>query len=285
MNNKKKLVLCGGGMKGIALVGALHALETKKYLDKFTIFCGTSIGSLINALYVIGYAPNELHDFIKLFEFNKLKSVNLNNLRKFALYDEKNIEYVLKKLITWKSLSESITLKELYESKKKKLIFTATCLHDKKLCYISYETEPDMPLFTAMRIAISLPFIIPPVLYKNKYYVDGACFDNYPFSVFNNQLDDALGILLIDTYNTVDQIVDLETYIFTVFDCIKIGMTKNCKKGFEKNSIEINVESIGIIDFDIDNKKKDELFMNGYKTVLNYIDSIEQSNSVEKSNE
>lgn len=265
------IALSGGGTKGISLVGAFHALEYAKLLPNITKFAGTSIGCVINTLYVIGYSPAEMYDFVKLFDFKKLKNIDLLNLHMFSIDDASKLEYVLKRLITGKGFTENITLLELYELTQKKLIYTTCCLNTKEVCYISYQTNPDIELLTIIKMSIAIPVVYPPVEYQGKYYVDGACFNNYPFNVFSDELDNTIGILIIDINEPIEVIDNFETYIFTVLDCIKAGMAFNCKKGFENNTIEIPLSSVSIIDFDIDPVKKDELFMKGYEQTINYL--------------
>jgi predicted acylesterase/phospholipase RssA len=278
---KRKLVLSGGGVKGIAHIGALYALDKLNYLDKFEEFAGTSIGSLMIAMYVIGYSPAEMYDFIKLFNMAKLKDFSITNIGSFGLDSGSRVEYVLKKIISKKGFNENITLKELYDITKKKLIFTAVCLNTMKPCYISYDTYPDMPLYLSIRMSSSLPFIYCPVKYENKLYIDGGCIDNYPINIFKNELgevlDDVLGILLVDPENTMNDIDNLETYILRVLNCITIGMQLYSKKGFEKRTIDIHVEMFNIINFDINDKIKDELFLQGFKAIMNNKSTCERS--------
>ena len=265
---KKNLVMSGGGIKGIAHIGALYALNKLNYLDKIEQFAGTSIGSLVIALYVIGYTPCELYDFIKLFNIAKLKDISILNIGSFGLDSGSKIEFVIKKLIAKKGLDENIKLKELYDIKKKKLIFTCVCLNTMEPCYISHENYPNIPLYLVIRMSTSLPFIYCPVKYENKLYIDGGCIDNYPISVFKDKLDDTVGILLIDPKNEMEKIDNLETYIMRVLNCITVGMQLYSKKNYESNTIEINIEMLNIVNFDINDKIKDELFLQGYAAVI-----------------
>ena len=271
---KTKLVLSGGGIKGISHIGALYALEKLKCLEHIEEFAGTSIGSLIIALYVIGYSGSELYDFIKMFDLGKLKKLSILNIHSFGLDTGSRIEYVIKRLLKGKNLDENITLNELYDKNKKKIIFIAVCLNTMDICHISYETFPELPLYLAIRMSISIPLIYCPVTYKDNIYVDGGCLDNYPISIFKDNLHDTIGILLIDAKDKVDKIDDLETYILRVFQCIMYGMSLNSKHGYESNTIDIHVESINIVNYEIDDIKKDELFIKGYKSVMNSIDKL-----------
>ena len=77
---KKRLVLSGGGIKGIVHVGVLHALQKLKVLKYIEELAGASAGAIVAALYVIGYTPAELYDFMKLFDFIKIKKIDINNI-------------------------------------------------------------------------------------------------------------------------------------------------------------------------------------------------------------
>ncbi|MBR4069995.1 MAG: patatin-like phospholipase family protein, partial [Bacteroidaceae bacterium] len=61
------LVLSGGGAKGIAHVGLIKALEEHNIpIDYIT---GTSMGSIVGALYAMGYTPDEMMEIFTSQEF------------------------------------------------------------------------------------------------------------------------------------------------------------------------------------------------------------------------
>ncbi|MBR5643829.1 MAG: patatin-like phospholipase family protein [Salinivirgaceae bacterium] len=73
---KVGLVLSGGGAKGMAHIGVLKKLESVGlYPDYIT---GTSMGSIIGALYSIGYTIDELEDFAKNSNWLALMSNTLD---------------------------------------------------------------------------------------------------------------------------------------------------------------------------------------------------------------
>ena len=56
------LVCKGGGVKGIALLGAIYYLEEKGYT--FQNFAGTSAGAIVSSLLAVGYTGKELKEAI-----------------------------------------------------------------------------------------------------------------------------------------------------------------------------------------------------------------------------
>jgi NTE family protein len=268
---KDILVFSGGGIKGIALLGILQGLEDLGYLENFNTFAGSSVGALILGLLTIGYKPSELWEFIKKFDLSSIKSINAwNILQKFGLDTGKKLEYVIKRLIEAKGLKYNITLKELYNITKKKLIITTVCLNDRKICYLSYETHPDIPLYLAIRMSTCIPIYFTPIEYKGKLYVDGSCIDGYPIRLFDNRLDKVLGVFLEDTKDITETIDHFETYIFLIIECLMSGVNFNSRKGYEKYTITVKLESINIIDFELDIKRKITIYESGIEALNSY---------------
>ena len=83
---KVGLVLSGGGAKGMAHIGVLRAMEEAGlYPDYIT---GTSMGSIIGALYAIGWSVDEIEEIARTADWEQLLT-NKINLDKVA-YEEKN---------------------------------------------------------------------------------------------------------------------------------------------------------------------------------------------------
>lgn len=67
-----KIALClgGGGMRGFAHIGAMKAFKENGI--EFDMVCGTSIGSLMGALYALDYPIEEMIERAGQFKFKKL---------------------------------------------------------------------------------------------------------------------------------------------------------------------------------------------------------------------
>jgi len=269
-NDKNILVLSGGGIKGIAYIGALQALKDLKYLENIKIFAAASVGALIVSIYILGYEPKEMYEFIKQFDLSKMKSIDITNvLNYYGLDTGSNIEYVIKRLIRAKNYSEDITLRELFDHTNKKMIFTTVCVNNAQLCYLSHDTHPFLPLYKAIRMSMSIPIYYTPVKYDNKLYIDGGCIDNYPIHLFNNRLEKVIGIYLVDRLDEIENIKNIETYILRMVQCLMKGATFNSKKGYDKWTIDIHLESLNLVDYGISLQKKRDMYDIGYKTVIN----------------
>jgi len=67
MNKKITLALGGGGIKGFAHIGVLRQLEKEGY--EIAGIAGTSVGSIVGALYAAGVSTEELEKFSKSLKF------------------------------------------------------------------------------------------------------------------------------------------------------------------------------------------------------------------------
>jgi len=263
----KNLVLSAGGIRGIAHIGALYALNELGMLHTIDTFAGTSVGALVVSLYVVGYSPSEIYDFIRMFDMDKIKNVSILNIENYGLDSGSKMEYVIRKLISAKGLAEDITLKELYDLKKKKIIMAVTNVNAMDIEYISYDTHPNLSLVKAIRMSTCIPFMYTPISYNDCLYIDGGCIDDYPIHLFDN-LDETIGVYLIPTKNNIKVINGLDIYITRVMYCIFEGMSFNSRTGYEKYTIDVHLESINSVDYDLNNHKKNEMFMKGYAAVI-----------------
>ncbi len=266
---KRVLILSGGGIKGLAHVGAMKALDELGYLDNIEEFAGASVGSLILGMFLVGYSPNEMKEFISKFNFKKLLKIDIFGiLHNFGIDSGKNLEYVIKRLIEAKGYNPNVTLNDLYKKTKKKILFTSVCINNKSVVYISHENFPNLPLFKAIRMSSAIPWFYCPVKYSGKFYIDGACMDNYPIQIYEDRLGEVIGIYLEEGDDCVDTIDNIELYSQRVFKCIGAGINLNSKKSFKEYTINIHLDPILAINYDLDPETKNRIFMKGYSTIM-----------------
>jgi predicted acylesterase/phospholipase RssA len=162
---------------------------------------GTSAGSLLGAILCLKYDWETLNDYFLIRPWNDVFNIDINTI--FSIFSKKGffnrdqIEILFKPLLNAKDLSLDITLKELYEYSNIELHIFTIEVNYFKLEDISYKTNPDLSLITAIYMSSALPIIFSPVCIDNKCYIDGALVTNYPL-IFcieqNNNLDEILGI-------------------------------------------------------------------------------------------
>ena len=209
----KNLALQGGGVRGVAEVGAYKALREFKYenisdetaIDHICNIAGTSCGAINGLLITLGYTPEELTELAGKELFSKLNDHN-NKFTIFRSLLEFNLPSVmkgeqltnfLKQLIFIKTGNENITFKQLFElcqlrGRPIHLIMTGTNLTRSTLDYFSAITTPDMPVALATRISASIPGYFSSINYNDEWIVDGGVMSNLPIEVFDNMAFKAL---------------------------------------------------------------------------------------------
>jgi len=186
------LVLSGGGAKGIAHVRVLQVLDSLGIVPDY--IAGTSMGSVVGALYASGYTGNQIDSLTKLIEWHKLFSNSLT-------FDEINIEekdefgrYIYE--LPMKGLSPQFPLGVVegqhIEELLATLFFPVNTITDFNklptpfLCVGAdiVKGEPVIlrkgSLAAAVRASMSIPTVFSPVRIDGKLLVDGGVFMNLP---------------------------------------------------------------------------------------------------------
>lgn len=272
--NKKILVLSGGGTKGLVYYGAFKALDELGILENIHTFATTSAGAFIAALYLFGYTVKEMEDFLYLFDFKKLSSVNsIGDISPDKLFlnlgldDGESIHKIINKLLKGKGIKENLTLLEFYQLNKKKYIANTVCLNTGKVEYISYENYPNIRVSELLRMTSAVPFFYAPVIINDKYYIDGGTSDNYPISLFDNNLDEVIGLYAI-TKNEYSKINNFKDYLYIVFQVFCDSLITKSIRGYEKYTILIDSKIENFLQFEMKNEQKERLFNIGYNTVI-----------------
>lgn len=279
---KKILVISGGGLKGLSGLGSLKCLLDNNITSTFDTLAGSSVGAVICFLYNIGYSPQNMYDVLEQIDFTQLiKYIEPENLLLdpcFGISSPEPIINSLYKFMKHKNINKSITFSQLYGMTKTNLIITGTCLNDITIKYFSHSTTPDMQILKAIRITISIPFIFRPYQYDNKLWVDGGVMNNFPIDLFNNQLDDVIGIYMDDVYDTIDEIDEIQDYFIRVFRCVFRGLNYNKIELFKKYFVHIKTLGNHATNWGITRQEKKMLFDEGYKQTTTYIDKYLKKN-------
>jgi predicted acylesterase/phospholipase RssA len=168
-----------GGLKGITFVSALNNLEKNNYLSLNNIkkYTGISVGSIICILLIVGYKLDEIIDIVINLDYNEIKpDISLDLIiENFGFDNGENIINFLKNLILKKiNKNDDITFLELYNITNKEFYVATTNFSKNKEKIFNFKDTPNVSVFMAIRMSISIPIIFTPVLFENDYYVDGA---------------------------------------------------------------------------------------------------------------
>ena len=172
--NKLAVVLSGGGARGAIQLGVLQALD--EYKIKIDAISGTSIGSIIGALYSAGVKPYRILDII---QSKKFKDMFHFTWHKRGLMDMSKLKKILKDNIETNS----------FESLNIPFHICVSNIDTGK-----YEIFSKGSLFNKVSASASIPIVFEPVKIGDYYYVDGGLFNNLPVEPFLGEYEKILGV-------------------------------------------------------------------------------------------
>ena len=186
------LTLSGGGAKGLAHIGILKAIDSAGL--KIDYVTGTSMGSIIGALYASGYTSDSIEQMGREMDWETLLS-NASTLRSFGMQEKEDYsKYAVELPWVNKTLripsgvleSEELWLKfnEFFFPVHQIKDFTKFPRSFK--CIATDVANGDMivldsgEIVQATRASMAIPTIFTAVNYKNKKLVDGGIVRNFP---------------------------------------------------------------------------------------------------------
>lgn len=195
MIKPKALVLSAGATKGHVHLGALHKLYEIKFLDEVETYIGSSIGSAICLMLILGYTPIECFEIAITINLPIPKSPDMDALKNYGLQKNTYLEEKLKEIVLAK-LPSLPTLKELYELTGKTLIAVACDVTTEKTKYFNHLTQPNLNCVQAILMSCNLPLFFQPILYGGHEYVDGGVTDPFPISYLDDGKTPIFGICI-----------------------------------------------------------------------------------------
>lgn len=169
------LVLSGGGIKGIAMLGAMEYMFTHNIAREVNHFIGTSVGALVATIMAMGANPREVFER-HVLPFKYSPDVDITRLeRNFGLDSGKNLEKFIDEIVP-----DNLTFLDLYETYNRSLTICATNLNTHSAEYFSKETTPHLPVKRALRMSCSVPLYFSAVRHNGSLYVDGGVACNFP---------------------------------------------------------------------------------------------------------
>jgi NTE family protein len=190
----RNLVFEGGGVKGIAYVGAMEVLESKGILPDIRRVGGTSAGAINAALLALGYDHAQTKDILSRLDFTAFQDAGrcpAGNLwrvfKRFGWYKGDFFLGWLGDLIQEKLHDRRATFQDLHDQGRPDLYVYGTNLGTHYSEVFSVERHASMPLAEAVRMSMSIPLFFAAIKMSGTVYVDGGVLDNYPVKLFDRR--------------------------------------------------------------------------------------------------
>ena len=234
------VVLSGGGAKGTAHIGALKVIEEAGI--PIDMICGTSMGSLIGALYCVGHSTDFIDSLVRSQDWTFLLSDRSDPLSLSLTQREEQNTYALIRSLSNQRPDQG----GLIRGRNLNRIFRQLCagyldsisfdsLPIRFACVatdIVTNTEVDFHsgyLVRAMRASMAIPGVFTPVRMGDKVLIDGGLRNNYPADLARAMgADIIIGVTVQGAPLTADDISDAATVLNQIIDV-------NCKNKYDEN--------------------------------------------------
>lgn len=275
------VALGGGGLKGVAHIGALKALEELGvHIDYLS---GTSSGSIMAAFYAMGLTPDEMIKYTKEY-YKSITTISkrpiISAIGNFFVTKKVNIPGIIngekvENLVN--KLSEDKNIINIKDIKIPFAVVTVDAISTKEYILSSVEIQKksaeneyinDISIGKAIRASMAFPGIFTPCDYKEYSFMDGGTKDNLPIQVLKDMgADKTLGISFkLDEYGSNTNI------LATILRACDIFSLKDVRKAQEIADyfIEIEVKDAKLLEI----QEMDYCIQKGYDTIMSNKEKI-----------
>ena len=270
------IVISGGSTTGIVSLGAIQYAFDNFLLGSIINFIGTSSGSIICFLLIIGYTPIEIIIYICKHQLlEKMQHFNIISMTQGSGAISFNTIYEHLEKMCIDKIGFIPTFKDVKDKFDKNLICVTYNITENKTEYISFETYPNMHVLTALKMSSNLPLIFENFKYGNSFYIDGGISDNFPIDIGDKIGKKVLGIYLVSGDNSKEEINNniLEFIYKLIFIPISkneeykiLNVSKKCRV------VKLTYDNIKFFNFKLQSKEKLDLFSEGYEQMRKLLD-------------
>ncbi len=276
------IAFAGGGIRGIAHVGVLKALEENNI--KIEAVGGTSAGSIVAALYAMGYKPYYIYVLFKKYaqdiinignssivngigNFVKTKKIGIAGLNDGTLLEKMFNELATrKKMKAVADIKMPLVIPAVDIAEAKEYIFTNCAPRNN----VNDEYITEISIGKAIRASSSFPAYFCPCEYKKHIFMDGGVLDNTPILPLKRICKHKVMAVNFEA-DPVEENCDVMDIIMKTLD---IMGNKIAEESFKQSDLVLTVPTDRAGLFDIE--KMDKCYKFGYDTTMKNIDKIKK---------
>ena len=276
------IAFAGGGIRGIAHVGVLKALEENNI--KIEAVGGTSAGSIVAALYAMGYKPYYIYVLFKKYaqdiinignssivngigNFVKTKKIGIAGLNDGTLLEKMFNELATrKKMKAVADIKMPLVIPAVDIAEAKEYIFTNCAPRNN----VNDEYITEISIGKAIRASSSFPAYFCPCEYKKHIFMDGGVLDNTPILPLKRICKHKVMAVNFEA-DPVEENCDVMDIIMKTLD---IMGNKIAEESFKQSDLVLTVPTDRAGLFDIE--KMDKCYKFGYATTMKNIDKIKK---------
>lgn len=278
------IALAGGGMQGVAHIGAIKALAELGIKPDY--ISGTSSGSIFASMYAMGYTLEEMFEIVKqnyeiLIGIEKARIVKAigtyitqKEIKIGGLIDGQKLEDLVTKLGDKKGIKNITDIQMPLAIPTVDTISTKECisiskkynLQDDDIDYIY-----DIPLAKAVRASMAFPGIYTTCNFGKYNFIDGGTKDNLPVKVLKDMGAEKVIAISFDLthYTPSDNIFNI---ILRAVDIFSLKDVREAQK-LADISIEIRNDDTSLLQTD----NLEKCMQIGYETIMKNKEEIEKA--------
>ncbi len=270
----------GGGIRGIAYIGALRAM--KECGINIKSLAGSSVGAIIAALVAVGYTYDELKEVLMDVGLSLFSDINFD-LKGYSFSKGEIFYNWIKELIEKKVYGNKYNKKTsapvLFKDIDADLIIMSVNLTKFEFHEFSRHSTPEFEIAKAVRASVSMPGLFQPIEENDELIADGDLMKACPMWRATERLcpKDArvLEFRLEDTHKN-KKIDSLTSYLNAIYNTITGFATNFIMDLYSKKDnydyIKIETKDISVVDFTVSKDVRREMLNIGYFTTKNYFE-------------
>ena len=206
----RNLVFKGGGIRGVAYLGALEELERLGLMENIQRVAGSSVGAIAALMVSLRLRAREVKTIFDTLDFSRVPQVRSEGqaesilarlelttcsqrlLKNFGWYSSDYFYNWLKNVIADHVLGKpDATFTDLQQLGCRDLYVVVSNMTRHCAEIMSVETTPEVAVADAIRMSMSIPLYFEALRFdgqqfgKGDLYVDGGLFNNYPVDLFD----------------------------------------------------------------------------------------------------
>jgi NTE family protein len=259
--NYRNLVFKGGGIRGIAYLGAVEELERLGHMEKIQRVAGSSVGAISALMVSLRLPAKEIKALFDTLDFSRIPQTRTEEqpssiltrlevatcsqrlLRNFGWYSSEYFYNWLKDIIAeYTDSNPDATFSDLRQKGYRDLYVVVSNMTKRRAEVMSVGSTPHIAVADAIRMSMSIPLYFEALHFdgetfgKGDLYVDGGLFNNYPVDIF-------------DRLNLVEKILSAQPKV----NWRTLGLYLYPEKGEEQSEIENPATLIEFIDLLMEN--------------------------------
>lgn len=268
------LIMKGGGVKGLALAGAIMELE--KYYT-FSTFVGTSAGAIAAALLASGYTGQELERELFGLKFRSFLDDSWgrgvwNLLTRGGLNSGQAIvRWISDKLQRRLPHENRLPLEEIGRRLQRRLVMYAAGRPRGVIEFDSEGANKTLDTAFAVRCSMSIPWFFVPQKHEHWRVYDGGLLNNYPVDIYLQQTPGATTSFIALYLGVERASLEDSSQLSDVVDILLNRNERAAVEKFREQTIIIDTDPVGTVDFDLGEKEKEFLVLQGRAAALAFL--------------